>query len=306
MPAYLLFFSPATPKSLEFVSSKTLTMHLTLNQSYHAHRPILFDYFHLGAITFTIHSCITAIRQPWLATLKVLHPVWSGKSGNVRQLCYSSLFGKGSPLSPIQKLDNQQKSNASFFHRKVCLQLLKLYEQLLLYYHWSISFLPEYSKVGLSKMDIYNKLEVLNNEFDLLCTAEENYLRMGDDLFLLSTELGMLWQQFLEQFSFKDSLVKKLAEEHHSNRMKHIKQAVFTEEHPWESLCSSHELSTSQHNRMASVVRNSLYYQLIPPLKLHCTSLDADGSTLPIIFEDKYIPGKKNYKSGSTISCLKI
>ncbi|XP_002169426.4 protein FAM135A isoform X1 [Hydra vulgaris] len=293
---------PATPKSLEYASSKTLTMHLSLNQSYHAHRPVLFDYFHFGALTFTVHSCTTAIRQPWLAALKSLHPVWSGKSGNIRQLCYSSLFGKGSILIPTQKLDNQQKNSAIIFHRNVCLKLLKLYEQLLLYYHWCISLLPEYSKVGLSKIDIYNKLEVLNNEFSLLCTAEENYLRVGDDLYLLSTELDMLWQQFLEQFSFNETLVKKLAEEHHKERIMHIKQAVFTEEHPWESLCVSHELSTSQHNRMANAVRNSLYYQLIPPLKLHCSSLDADGSTLPIIFEDKYMPGKKNESEQKQIS----
>lgn len=296
---------PATPKSLELASSQAIILHLPFGKTFHAYRPVLFDYFHLGAVTFTVHSCLTAFRQPWSASLKAVHPIWSGKSGNVRQYCYNALFGKSSQMAPTQKLDNRQKSNASFLHRKLCLQLLRLYEQLLTYYHSAISCLPDYAQMRLSKVDINGKLDVLNTEFDLLATAEENYTRMGDDLYLLSTELSMLWLQFIEQFSFDDSLLEHLINEHHILRKNHMKEAFFTEEHPWEALCTSLELSTSQQTKMSNAVKNSLYYQLIPPVNLECNSLDGDNTTMPIIFEDKYIPGKKvgqDLKRGSSFS----
>ena len=288
-----LNFSPATPKSLDQVSSQTVVMNLTFGKTFHAYRPILFDYFHFGALTFTVQSCVIAFRQPWSASLKALHPIWSGKSGNIRQYCYNALFGKTNSLLPAQKLDNRQKSNASFLHRKLCLQLLKMYEQLLTYYHSAIACLPDYAQIRLSKVDINGKLDVLNTEFDLLATSEENYLRMGDDLYLLSTELSMLWLQFLEQFAFDGFLIENLSKDHHKLRTEHMKEAFFTEEHPWEALCTSLELSTSQQTRMSNLVKNSLYYQLIPPVNLECVALDGDNSTLPIVFEDKYIPGKK-------------
>ena len=288
-----MFFSPATPKSLEQVSSQTLILNVSFGKSFHAYRPVLFDYFHLGALTVTVHSCVIAFRQPWLASLKALHSIWSGKSGNIRQYSYNNLFGKGSPLTSNQKVGIKQKSNAKFIHRKLCLQLLKLYEQLLTYYHSAISCLPDYAQMRLSKPDIYSKLEVLNNEFDALTTAEDLYLRMGDDLYLLSTELSLLWLQFLDQFNYEDFLVKKLVNEHHKSRVEHMKEAFFTDEHPWMALCASHELSTSQQSKIANDVKNSLYYQLMPPVNLECVVMDGDRSTMPIVFEDRYVPGKK-------------
>lgn len=277
---------------MEKVSSQTLDLNLTFGKSYHSARPLLFDYFHLGALNVTVHSCLTSVRQPWSASLKAAHPIWNGKSGNVRSYCYNSLFGKSTGLSPNQTVDVRQKGNASFLHRKICLQLLRLYEQLLAFYHESILCLPDYAQMRLSKVDIKSKLEVLNNEFDRLSTAEELYLRMGDDLYLLSTELSLLWIQFLEQFTFHDFLRQKLISEHHVTRVQHMREAFFTEDHAWLALCTSHELSASQQTRMGNLLKGSLYYQLIPPVDLACAALDGDTLTMPIIFEDRYIPGK--------------
>lgn len=270
-----------------------MTLHLTYGEPYHAYRPIIFDYFHLGAVTVTVHSSITAVRQPWSASLKALHPIWSGKSGNVRQYTYSTLFGKNSShVQPSHKLEYRHKESASFIHKKLCLVLLSLYENLLTNYHSVLLLLPDYVQMRLSKVDVEAKLEVLNSELNSLATAEEVYLRMGDDLYLLSTELNMLWMQFAEQFIYEDVLLKQLIEDHHLLRTEHMKEAVFTQEHPWEALCSSLEISTSQQARMFGDIKNSLYYQLIPPINMECSQLDGDCSTMPIIFEDRYIPGR--------------
>lgn len=287
------------------MSSQTVDINMTFGKSFHSSRPILFDYFHLGALNLTIHSCLTSVRQPWSAALKALHPIWSGKAGNVKQYCYNALFGKSSNMQPNQTVDVRQKGNASFLHRKLCLQLLRLYEQMLTFYHKSISFLPDYAQMRLSKVDIQGKLEVLNSEFDSLSTAEELYGRMGDDMYLLSTELSLLWTQFLEQFTFEEFLRTNLESVHHKMRIQHMREAFFTEDHPWLALCTSHELSASQQTRMGSMIKNSLYYQLIPPVDLACVSLDGDNSTMPIIFEDRYIPGKTEEGTVHTVSLLR-
>ena len=287
-------FSPATPKSLEHACTQILTLHLSYGESYHAYRPVLFDYFHLGAVNVTVHSCVTALRQPWSAALKALHPIWSGKSGNVRQYTYNALFGKNwSTIHSSQNLEYRHKENASYMHRKLCLQLLKFYENLLNDYHSVLALLPDFVQMRLSKVDVNAKLGVLNNELNALVTAEKIYLRMGEDLYLLSTELNMLWLQFAEQFIYEDVLVKRLINDHHVLRTEHMKEAVFTQDHPWEALCTSLEISTSQQSRMFSNIKGSLYYQLVPPINLECSILDGDCTTMPIIFEDKYIPGKR-------------
>ena len=252
---------------------------------------MLFDYFHLGALTVTVHSATVAIRQPWLSSLRQLHPIWNGKSGNVRQYCYNSLFGKSAITSPTQKLDDRQHANAAFLHRKLCLQLLRLYENLLEYFHTAMACLPDCARMRVSQPDINSKLDVLNNEFENLMTAEEMYTRMGDDLYLLSTEMGMLWLQFLDQFADAKFLKENLSAEHHRSRVSHMSESFFTEDHVWQDLCLPHGLNSSQHAHLASTVKNSLYYQLVPPVDLECGPLDGDHSAMPIVFEDRYIPG---------------
>ena len=144
----------------------------------------------------------------------------------------------------------------------------------------------------LSSVDVDAKLEVLNCELNNLETAEDVYMRMGDDLYLLSTELNMLWTQFSEQFIYENVLVEQLIHEHHTVRIDHMKEALFTQELPWEALCSSLEIGTSQQSRMFNSIKNSMYYQLVVPINLECVALDGDSTTMPIIFEDRYVPGK--------------
>lgn len=59
-----LWFSDTSPVSMVMVSSRTLQLNMSPIEGLHYHLPILFDYFHLSAISLTIHSALTALHQP--------------------------------------------------------------------------------------------------------------------------------------------------------------------------------------------------------------------------------------------------
>ncbi|GIY82009.1 protein FAM135A [Caerostris extrusa] len=56
--------------SIHCVSTRTLLLHFDPARGLHHHVPLLFDYFHLCAVTITIHASIIAICQPYLSIQK--------------------------------------------------------------------------------------------------------------------------------------------------------------------------------------------------------------------------------------------
>ncbi|GFR27988.1 protein FAM135A [Trichonephila clavata] len=59
-------FGPDQHNSIHCVSTRTLLLHFDPSRGLHHHVPLLFDYFHLCAVTITIHASIIAICQPYL------------------------------------------------------------------------------------------------------------------------------------------------------------------------------------------------------------------------------------------------
>lgn len=48
------------------VSTRTLQLQFTCAKGLHYHLPVIFDYFHLGAVTITIHASLIALHQPYI------------------------------------------------------------------------------------------------------------------------------------------------------------------------------------------------------------------------------------------------
>jgi len=52
--------------TIECVSSRVLTFQFVPSVGLHYHLPVLFDYFHLSAVSLTVHAILTSIHQPYI------------------------------------------------------------------------------------------------------------------------------------------------------------------------------------------------------------------------------------------------
>jgi hypothetical protein len=55
-----------TQPTIECVSSRILKLNFSPTRGLHYHLPVLFDYFHLAAVSTTIHMALSSIHQPYI------------------------------------------------------------------------------------------------------------------------------------------------------------------------------------------------------------------------------------------------
>lgn len=61
-----LWFSEQPLSTMIMVSTRTLQLNFSPLKGLHYHLPVLFDYFHLSAISITIHVTLIALHQPYI------------------------------------------------------------------------------------------------------------------------------------------------------------------------------------------------------------------------------------------------
>lgn len=61
-----LWFGETSPASMLMVSSRTLRLNISPIEGLHYHLPVLFDYFHLSAVSLTIHSFLLVLHRPFM------------------------------------------------------------------------------------------------------------------------------------------------------------------------------------------------------------------------------------------------
>uniref|UniRef100_T1J2Y8 DUF676 domain-containing protein n=1 Tax=Strigamia maritima TaxID=126957 RepID=T1J2Y8_STRMM len=314
-------FGPDQHSSIQCMSMRTLNLHFVCSKGLHHHLPILFDYFHLSAITMTIHASLVAVHQPYINTSKPSRPGgWLLNSPRINNKLQAPsienvLFGGSSSRS--SGLSNVRLSHARQVHREICSVLLAAYENLQAHLQECMKLLPPWQQLKIESTDCYSRLHNLseatqdaqkNRRGHFTCRkhselrnveSEEDLIAIANsDIAQLCAENIILWQQFLEVFTLKERIRQRLAREHHLQRVKRFAEGFFVIEHPSHALLSCSDAGYQNYQLIAEATRKSRYFSALPPLAVECVDMDGTIDMQPIIFEDQYHPTQNLSKTG--------
>ncbi|ELK38125.1 Protein FAM135B [Myotis davidii] len=283
------------------ISSRTLGLHFHPRRGLHHQVPVMFDYFHLSVISVTVHAALVALQQPLISFTRPGRGSWLGKGSPDAGPEQSSLslenlvFGAGycKPTSSEQGSFYVPSENcmqrAHKWHRGLCLLLLHAYRGLRAYFLLIMRDVPELPHMELESLAIEETLNRLCLELQMLNNPEKIAEQISKDLAWLAAHLMALWTQFLDTVTLHAHVTAYLTQEHHTLRVRRFSEAFFYMEHHKLAVLTFQENLVQSHSQLSLDLRNSEYLSTMPPLPAECLDIDGDGSTLPVIFEDRYV-----------------
>ncbi|KAM9198572.1 protein FAM135B [Dugong dugon] len=282
------------------ISSRTLGLHFHPRRGLHHQVPVMFDYFHLSVISVTVHAALVALQQPLISFTRPGRGSWLGKGSpdvgpeqssiSLENLVFGAGYCKptsseGSFYVPSENC----MQHAHKWHRGLCHLLLHAYRGLRTYFLVIMQDVPELPRTELEALAVEETLSQLCSELQMLNNPERIAEQISKDLSWLASHLMALWTQFLDTVTLHSQVTTYLTQEHHTLRVRRFSEAFFYMEHQKLAVLTFQENLIQTHSQLSLDVRNSEYLSSMPPLPAECLDIDGDWSTLPVIFEDRYV-----------------
>ncbi|XP_041423965.1 protein FAM135B [Xenopus laevis] len=286
--------------AVPLISSRTLGLHFHPTSGLHHHVPVMFDYFHLSVISVTVHGSLVALHQPLISFARPVKASWLGKSGqelvtdntsiSMENLVFGAAYCKppsseGSCYVPSEDCIQ----HAYKWHKDLCQLLLTAYTALGSCYANILKEIPDLPHAEIEELPTERTLSQLCNQLQLLSGPEEIMEQISKDLAWLRSQLLLAWSHFLETVTLQPDVTSYLMQEHHTLRVRRFSEAFFYTEHEKPAVLTFQENLIQSQSNLSTEIRSSEYLSALPPLPIECLDIDGDWTSIPIIFEDRFV-----------------